>query len=227
MKSLLRNIQGVSHVISRDEQLPEFDVHYPILSPPLIFRTRLEAIPAKIPYIVADRVLVKEWKDRVQSDNAKFRIGLVWSGNPKNKNDRSRSCPLNIFSTLAKIEGISFYSLQKGEASCQVKNPPDGMKLIDYTEEIYDFSDTAAFIENLDLIISVDTAVAHLAGALGKTVWALLPFAPDWRWMLNRKDSPWYPTMRLFRQPSSGDWETMIEKVSKELHAKIRAHGCM
>jgi ADP-heptose:LPS heptosyltransferase len=122
-----------------------------------------------------------------------------------------------MFSSLAGHKNIIFYSLQKGEAAKEAKNPPPGMYLLDYTEEIKDFSDTAAFVENLDLIIAVDTAVAHLAGALGRPVWVLLPFNQDWRWLLNRQDSPWYPTMRLFRQPNPGDWESVIKKVANEL----------
>ena len=115
------------------------------------------------------------------------------------------------------MDGISIYSLQKGEAAKETMNPPDGMKVTDYTEAIADFSDAAALVENLDLVISVDTAAAHLAGALGKPVWTLLPFVPEWRWLLNREDSPWYPTMRIFRQPSPGDWESVISRVVEEL----------
>ena len=132
-----------------------------------------------------------------------------------------KACSLETLSDLSQCKDITFYSLQKGDAAGQAKSPPGGMNLIDYTDEIYDFSDTAALIENLDLVISVDTAVAHLAGALGKPVWTLLPFVPDWRWLLNREDSPWYPTMRLFRQPSSGDWKSVIERVKEELPAAV------
>ena len=217
----LQNVEGVDKIIARGEQLPIFDVHCPILSLPLVFDTTLENIPTKIPYIFIAPMLVKKWKDRIKCYNSKLKIGLAWAGNPKNRRDSTRSCNLELFSPFAKLDYITFYSLQKGEAAKQAKNPPKGMNLIDYTEDIRDFSDTAAFIENLDLIISVDTAVAHLAGALGKPVWTLLPFAPDWRWLLNRDDSPWYPTMRLFRQPSPGDWKSVINQVLKELQKKI------
>ena len=118
---------------------------------------------------------------------------------------------------MCNLQGIAFYSLQKGEPAKQSKNAPEDMKLIDYPDELHDFSDTAAFIKNLDLVIAVDTAVAHLAGALGKPVWTLLPFVPDWRWMLNRDDSPWYPTMKLFRQPALGDWKSVITDISDNL----------
>jgi tetratricopeptide (TPR) repeat protein len=222
LKSLIRHVRGVDTVITREDPLPEFDVHYPLLSLPLIFNTTPESIPANIPYIMTDQKKVQQWKERIQSDNARMKIGLVWSGNPKYKADQFRSISLSSFLQLWEVEGTSFYSLQKGEAASQVKELPQETKLIDYTDEIHDFSDTAALIENLDLVISVDTAVAHLAGALGKSVWTLLPFSPDWRWMLNREDSPWYPTMRLFRQPSVGDWFSVIERVKDELKYKLQ-----
>lgn len=219
--TLLRSVEGVQQVVIRGEPLPEFDIHCPLLSLPLVFETTLENIPANVPYLKADSVLVEKWRDKIKTDNARMKIGLVWSGGPAHDKDRYRSCSLEIFSQLAQLKEITFYSLQKGEAAQQAKNPPGGMKLIDCTDEIHDFSDTAALIENLDLVISVDTSVAHLVGALGKRIWTLIPFSPDWRWMLNRKDSPWYPTMRLFRQPSLGDWSSVIENISRELRALI------
>jgi FKBP-type peptidyl-prolyl cis-trans isomerase 2 len=219
--SLLRNMEGIHTIIPYGEQLPDFDVHCPLLSLPLIFGTKLETIPAKIPYISADPTKVKKWREKIGPDGSAVKIGLVWAGNPKPKFGHSRSCSLNAFSPLAKSDNITFFSLQKGETAEQAKDPPEGMKLIDHTEEIHDFSDTAAIIENLDLVISVDTAVAHLAGSLGKHVWILLPIIPDWRWMLNREDSPWYPTMRLFRQPSQGDWESVIAHVKEAFKDSI------
>ena len=124
---------------------------------------------------------------------------------------------LSQFAPLARLPGVSFYSLQKGEQAGQARNPPTGLELIDWTEDLHDFADTAALIANLDLVISVDTAVAHLAGAMGKPVWVLLPFVPDWRWLLEREDSPWYPTMRLFRQKAIGQWHEVIERVVEQL----------
>lgn len=215
--SLLKNVEGVQHIIGHGESMPHFDIYCPLLSLPSIFDTTLESIPSQIPYISVDSGLVQKWHEKFKHDKSKQKIGLVWSGDPALKDDHSRSCSLEIFSPLAQLDDIIFYSLQKGEASEYKNNLPHKIKLIDYTEEIKDFSDTAAFIQNLDLIISVDTAVAHLAGALGKPVWALIPFVPDWRWLLNRNDSPWYPTMRLFRQPSRGDWEAVIAIIAKEL----------
>jgi tetratricopeptide (TPR) repeat protein len=217
LKSILSKIDGISMVIAYGETLPQFDVRCRLLDLPLIFQTTLDNIPAKIPYMQAESLLVQKWRDKIQHDNSKLRIGLVWAGSSKHKNNYNRSFSPEIFSPLAKFKGITFYSLQKGEAAQHTKRPPEGMHLIDYTDEILDFSDTAALIENLDLIISVDTSVAHLAGALGKPVWVLLPFVPDWRWMLDRADSPWYPTMRLFRQHSPRDWGSVIELIKSEL----------
>jgi tetratricopeptide (TPR) repeat protein len=217
LKSLIQNVDGVQEVVTYGDRLPEFDVYRPILSLPFIFLPMTEDIPANIPYLNADPFLKEKWRKIIQSGPDNLKVGLVWSGNTRNVNLRYKSCLLNEFSALAKPGAATFYSLQKGETAAQAKNPPPGMDLFDYTEEINDFSDTAAFITNLDLIISVDTAVAHLAGALGKPVWTLLPYAADWRWMLNRKDSPWYPSMRLFRQNSPGDWDPLIDLVGKEL----------
>jgi hypothetical protein len=188
----------------------------------LIHGTTIETIPADIPYIKVNASSIQKWKDKVKNDRSKLKVGLAWAGNPTLKRSHLKECPLKMFSPLGRNEDITFYSLQKGNAAKQAKRPPEGMRLIDYTDELHDFLDTAAFIESLDLVISVDTAVAHLAGALGKPVWTLLPFVPDWRWMLKREDSPWYPTMRLFRQPSAGDWHSVMNNVLKELQIFIR-----
>ncbi|NWF75473.1 MAG: tetratricopeptide repeat protein, partial [Nitrospirae bacterium] len=197
LKSIFKNIKGIQQIILRGEHLPEFDVHCPLMSLPFIFRTTLKTIPSEIPYLFVDPLIFQKWHKKFKIDGSKLKVGLVWSGNPKYKKHYCRSFPLITYAPLTALEDVTFYSLQKGEAGKEAKRPPLGLKLIDYTEEINDFSDTAAIIENLDLVISVDTAVAHLAGALGKPVWVLLPYVPDWRWMLDREDSPWYPTMRL------------------------------
>ncbi len=222
LKPIFKNVKGIHQVISRGEELPEFDVHCPLLSLPYIFCTTLETIPSEIPYIFVDSLIFQKWHEKMKIDDSQLKVGLVWSGNPRHKKHYYRDFPLTTYAPFTDFKGITFYTLQKGEAGKESKNVPIGLKLIDYTEEIHDFSDTAAIIENLDLVISVDTAVAHLAGALGKPVWTLLPFAPDWRWMLNRQDSPWYPTMRLFRQPAPGDWKTVIEKVAGELNSILK-----
>jgi tetratricopeptide (TPR) repeat protein len=217
MASLMKGLEGISHIVMQGDQLPAFDVHCPFLSLPLVFNTTIDHIPTKIPYISADPLLVDKWRVRMQQDTSDLKIGVTWSRNSGNKYGQYRLFALEAFRTLGRFEGSSWYSLQKGNAAEQAKHPPEGMKLFDYMEETQDFMDMAALIKNLDLVISLDTPVAHLAGALGKQVWTLLPFSPDWRWMLDKEDSPWYPTMRLFRQPASGDWEPVIEKVGASL----------
>jgi len=214
---LLRSVEGIEQVVVRGEKLPEFDVHCPLLSLPLALDTTLETIPAKVPYIKSDASLTEKWKDKIKYDNSGIKIGIVWAGNPGFKQNCYRNIPLEIIALLSLVPGVTLYSLQMGKEAQEAKNPPDGLKLIDLTEDIHDFSDTASLIENLDLIVSVDTAVAHLAGALGKPVWTLLAFSPEWRWLLNREDSPWYPTMRLFRQSSPRDWRTVIDRVICEI----------
>jgi tetratricopeptide (TPR) repeat protein len=218
LTSLLQNTEGVHKVVSYRDQLPEFDVHCPLLSLPSLFNTTLDNIPAKVPYIIPNLTLVQEWREVINYSDFNLKIGLVWA---TDRLPKEKSCSLQVFSSLTSLNDISFYSLQKGEPAIQAKKPPKGMTFFDYTEKISDFSDTAAFIMNLDLVISVDTAVAHLAGALGKPVWTLLPFTPDWRWMLNREDSPWYPTMKLFRQSAPGNWNAVMARVQKELSALI------
>jgi hypothetical protein len=168
---------------------------------PLVFDTTLETIPATTPYIHQDSALVQKWRDKVQQESSKLKIGLVWVSGIGDLS-QEKSFTLDTYSPLIQHDRFTFYSLQKGRGAEQAKNPPDGMNLIDHTEEINDFS---------------DTAVVHLTGAIGKPIWTLLPFEPIWQWMLHREDSPWYPTMRLFRQPSRGDWESVIAKVKDEL----------
>ena len=217
LASLLESVDGIKQIIVRGEELPAFDVHCPLLSLPLVFDTRLDTIPAGVPYIASDDKLITRWKEKIRNDNSKIKIGLAWAGNPGFKQNHYRKCPLGKFSPLLQILGTAFYSLQKGGEANETKNLSVDMKVVDYSDEILDFSDTAAFIDNLDLVISVDTAVAHLAGALGKPVWTLLPFSPEWRWLLDREDSPWYPSMKLFRQSSFGDWDSVMERVAAEL----------
>ena len=199
------------------------DVCVQLLCLPRIFGTTLDTIVADVPYLKVDSETIVRWKPRVNSEL--FKVGLVWSGSPSHKNDRNRSCKLPDFEPLADVPGVAFYSLQKGELRDDWKKPPAGMQIEDIGKDLVDFMDTAAVMENLDLVISVDTAVVHLAGALGKKVWTLLPFVPDWRWMLKREDTPWYPTMRLFRQPGHGDWESVMKQVAAELKKKVLLKG--
>jgi hypothetical protein len=204
-------------IIARGELLPNFDLHSPLMSLPRIFRMTLENIPGDVPYLhpIADEV--QTLRKRLAIHSQFLKVGLAWAGSPTHKNDRNRSIELARLAPLAKVPETRFVGAQTGEAASQVKSAPVGMELIDMSEELKDFADTAALIANLDLVISVDTAIVHLAGAMGKPVWVLLPFLPDWRWLLEREDSPWYPTMRLFRQKRMGDWPEVIERVAKAL----------
>jgi len=215
LKRLLSRIPSVQTVVTEGEPLPPFDVQCPLLSLPLAFRTDLNSIPASVPYLKPDRKQSAMWKKRLAAKYPHRRIGLAWAGSAMHKKDRTRSLELSKLVPLAAIPGTSFFSLQTGEAGKQV--PPAEMTLHDFTAELNDFADTAALLNNLDLVITVDTAVAHLAGAMGKPVWVLVSYAPDWRWLLHREDSPWYPTMRLFRQTSIGDWANVIQRVANSL----------
>jgi len=217
LRRLLQNMPGVGRCLDSGLMLPPFDVHCPLLSLPLAFGTTLETIPHGVPYLQADAAGVEHWRNKLALDPAGFKVGLVWAGRPTHKNERNRSLPLAALAPLAQVPGVRFYSLQKGEAAQQARTPPQGLALIDHTADLHDFADTAALIANLDLVIAVDTAVVHLAGALGKPVWTLLPFLPDWRWLLNRTDTPWYPSMRLFRQGAPGDWSGVIQQVTQAL----------
>ena len=217
MTGVLKSVAGLSEVIARHSPLPPFDVHASVLSLPMLFGTTLETIPAQTPYLFADPDLVAKWTDLLTSDPKGRRVGLVWSGNPKHVNDQNRSIPLRMFDPLATLTDHTFFSLQKGPAASQLADSTLKLRPVDHAARLIDFSQTAALISQLDLVITVDTSVAHLAGALGKPTWVLLPKVPDWRWMLDRTDSPWYPTMTLFRQPTIGDWASVIGEVHREL----------
>lgn len=211
---LFQTVKNIEQVVAYGSRFPHYDLHCPLLHLPLIFDTTPETIPSSPPYLSPDPLAVSAWRERIVKEKTQFSIGLVWAGSPSHINDRNRSCPRELLLQLTRLEGFSFYSLQKGAAG---SHAPGGVNLLDYSDALHDFSDTAAFVENLDLVISVDTAAAHLAGALGKAVWTMLPYAPDWRWMLNREDTPWYPTMRLFRQPAPGDWRSVVEHMDESL----------
>jgi len=212
---LLSGTEGAVQVMSRGETLPEFTWQCPLLSLPLAFGTELNTIPASVPYVFADPARVEAWRPRLPGNTR--RIGLAWGGNPTHHRDRLRSIPLEQFVPLMKVAGATFYSLQFGLGSEQVKLLPPDARLIDLGGELKDFADTAAVVSHLDLVISVDTSVAHLAGAMGKPVWILLNKGCDWRWLLEREDSPWYPTARLFRQTTAGGWQEVLHRVELEL----------
>ncbi len=221
--SLLSTADGVSQVVDQTGLLPEFDVYIPAMSLPYVLRTTLESIPTHVPYLRPDPHRVEMFQREMPADGL-FRIGLAWQGSSENRDNLNRSCPLAAFQPLSDLEGVVFYALQIGDGSDQLESMPGNMKIVDFTDHIHDFADTAALIENLDLVISVCTSVAHLAGALGRPVWTLLHFASDWRWLLERNDSPWYPSMRLFRQTRPGDWTGLMVSVRQELkHMLSRA----
>ncbi|OGP50496.1 MAG: hypothetical protein A2Y79_06280 [Deltaproteobacteria bacterium RBG_13_43_22] len=217
LRPLIKDMTGVNRVIVRGDPLPEFDFHCPLMTLPKVFGTTLDSIPQTIPYLKVDPDLVKTWQGRTNSAGSKFKVGLVWSGNPEHLNDQNRSCNPETLTPLTRIKKVQLFSLQKNLGPDSTKSVCRALTLIDLTDQIRDFSDTAALIANLDLVISVDTAVAHLAGGLGKRVWTLLPHSPDWRWLLGREDSPWYPTMRLYRQTKPKDWTKVIERVTEDL----------
>jgi TPR repeat/Glycosyltransferase family 9 (heptosyltransferase) len=220
LQRLLRTMPVKCQIVTCGEPLPVFDLHSPLLSLPSVFGTTLDNVPKTVPYLHAAAQDAKIWQQRLDGHLPIVKVGLVWAGNLKP--NRIRSIKLSSLAPLGQVPGVRFFSLQKGEASAQARTPLAGMEFVDWTAELKDFADTAALIANLDLVITVDTAVAHLAGAMGKPVWTLLPFVPDWRWLLEREDSPWYPSMRLFRQSVRGDWESVIKRVADALPLWIK-----
>jgi ADP-heptose:LPS heptosyltransferase len=190
------------------------------MSLPLIFGTELETVPANVPYLrpYADRIAA--WQPRLP-DNGRARVGVCWAGNPGFGNDRHRSIPLEYFAALFGVPGIDFVSLQK-ELSPAHAALLDQHGILRLGEQFEDFADTAAVVAMLDLVVAVDTSVAHLAGAMGRVTALLLPFSPDWRWLLDREDSPWYPSMRLFRQTATGDWDAPLGRLRQELEQVAR-----
>jgi hypothetical protein len=215
---LFATLPGVDEVYALGDPLPSgrWDFWTRAMRLPGLFGTELACIPAAIPYLSARPELVRQWRERLPQHG--LRIGLAWKGNASFENDADRSLPSLM--TLAPLAAVSahFVSLQKGAGEEEALQPPAGMSLHAIGPLLGDFADTAAVIANLDLVISVDTAVAHLAGALGKPCWLLLPdYRCDWRWMTERDDSPWYPSMRLFRQPPGGGWAPVIAEVGVAL----------
>lgn len=209
LAGLLKSVPGIDEIVVRGEEVPAFDVHLPLMSLPGILRVNSQVLPGPIPYLAGEPEKADLWRSRLES-YARPRVGLVWSGNPKHANDRNRSMDPALLRPLLAERG-SFHTLQPDATAI------DGM--VSLGGMLTDFAETAAAISAMDLVISVDTSVAHLAGALGRPVWTLLPHAPDWRWMLDRTDSPWYPSMRLFRQATRGDWAGVVSRVIEELRS--------
>jgi Flp pilus assembly protein TadD len=218
---LLRQLEPGVEIIGADRQPVSFDLHSPLLGLPKVFRTTLETIPRQQSYLQADPSLAASWRERL-GPQRRPRIGLVWSGSPGFKNDHNRSLRFNLLAPLLELD-VDWISLQKE------LRPEDTVALTRlgkpafYGDQLTDFADTAALTDQLDLVISVDTSVAHLAAAMGKPTWILLPFSPDWRWLLDRPDSPWYPSARLFRQPAIGDWGSVVEAVKAALSTEMGA----
>ena len=219
LRGLMSTLPGATKIVSRGEPLPEFDLHCPLLSLPLAFGTRLETIPSVTPYLRTPLQDSKNWQARL-GPKTRPRIGLVWSGRRTHRNDQNRSISLRSLIPLLEINA-TFVSLQKDVHPDDVALLRARSDLLHFGEELKTFSDTAALLSNLDLIVAVDTGVAHLAGALAKPLWLLLPFIPDWRWLLDRDDSPWYPTARLFRQDDSRNWDNVVERIYAALHELV------
>jgi hypothetical protein len=227
LRNLLAGLTGVEDLLTVGEQLPAFDLYCPLLSLPMAFKTDISTIPAPHRYLAADSAGVQLWRGRLagfRNESISRRVGLVWAGNPNLGQDRHRSIPLESLLCISR-PGVQFCSLQKelraGDREILAEHP----EVLHFGDELGDFSDTAALIENLDLVISVDTAVAHLAGALGKPVWILHRVSPDFRWLLGREDSPWYPSARLFRQTRSGEWADVVDELSSALQQVCSGPG--
>jgi len=219
--SLLKGFEGIDELIEATpapNSAVDYDFQISLMDLPRVFKTTLDNIPADVPYLKTDPKKVATWQETFV--HAGMKVGLVWAGSPFHRNDSNRSCPLKSLANLSETQGIQFYGLQTGPAGQNMQTHPD-IRFHNLGHLFKNMSDTAAAIAHLDLVISVDTAVLHLAGALGKSVWGLLPYAPDWRWMLHRNDTPWYPTARLFRQPKPGDWTTVFDQVGHALQTYV------
>jgi hypothetical protein len=218
LKALMQGLDGVHEIVDEDNEKLEFDYHVPLLSLPLAFQTDLPTIPAKISYLGVAQDRVALWRQRLGDHG--FKIGICWQGS-KNKIDAGRSFPVSKFHALAQTANVRLISLHKGEGEAQLADLPPDMRVEslgdDFDAGADAFLDTAAVMKCCDLVITSDTSIAHLAGALGVKTWLALQYVPDWRWLLDRDDSPWYPTMRLFRQKTPGDWDGVFAQMAKSL----------
>ena len=225
LRQLLARTPGMDQLIAPPDEPPAFDVQAPLLSLPGILKTTLETVPASVPYIFASPELVEQWRERLRPIPG-IKIGIAWQGNPEYRRDRSRSIALSCFEPLARLEGVRLFSLQKGAGLQQLRDLSGAWPIEDLGSRLDEasgpFMDTAAVMKNLDLVIAPNTALAHLAGALGVALWVALPLVPDWRWLMDRDDSPWYPTARLFRQTAPGDWVGVFHRMARELATASR-----
>lgn len=224
---LFRAMPEIDVVHPFNEPPPDFDYFCPVMRLPYIFETTLSTIPGEVPYLHADPDDIATWSERLSKYGTGMRVGLCWAGaarkhDPKvNRVDQRRSMRLSDFAPLAAVPNVTFFSLQLGDGSGQ--DAPDGMHLVDLTSHIRDFAHTAALIENLDLVITVDTSVAHLAGGMAKPVWMLSRFDGCWRWLMDRSDSPWYPSMQIYRQSQIGDWGPVVAQIASDLNQATMA----
>ncbi len=226
LHSLMASCAGIDQMAAPAEAVPH-DVWTPLLSLPGLFGTTPETVPQSVPYLSTPQELTDAWRTQIErAAPGAIKVGLCWAGSPDQKNDHNRSARLTDFAPLAAVPGITFFSLQKGDVGAQAAAPPPGMTLVDLTQDIRDFADTAAVMSAMDLIITVDTSVAHLAGALGLPVWTLLPHAAPWHYLHGRADSPWYPRMRLFQQAAPRDWAPVFAHVAATLMAAVAAPLC-
>jgi Tetratricopeptide repeat/Glycosyltransferase family 9 (heptosyltransferase) len=217
---LLSGYLATDAVVPRGASIPDCIWHCPLVSLPHVLGTELATVPSKIPYVTVPPGASQVWSTRL--GDIGLRIGLVWAGEPTRKWDRVRSLrQLSLLAPLGEIDGLTLFSLQKGAAAEEASDLPAGLKLVDLSPHLHDFADTAAAIAGLDLVITADTSVVHLAGALGKPIWIMLAHVADWKWLIGREDSPWYPTARLFRQPALGAWDAVIEHITGELRRLV------
>jgi hypothetical protein len=215
VKEILRTVAGVHQIITKGDPLPEFDLQLPLLSCPARFGTTLETIPNPGAYITARPERAALFRKAIRGDKSERQIGLVWAG--RSMPYPNRTCPLANCQPLFDLQGMRFHSLQRDDGIAELASAPKSWNLVNHAVELIDFSATAAIVENLDLVITIDSGVAHLAGSMGKPVFVMLPFSADWRWGTERHDCPWYPAMRLFRQPKAGDWRSVTELVATAL----------
>ncbi len=213
--SLASRYEGFDALTARGQLPPAFDVHCELMSLPMVMGLKLSDLPGATPYLSADPQRVAKWQARLAGLPRPL-VALVWAGRPTHVNDANRSMKLADLAPLGRPD-VTFLAIQKGPAAQQAASPPPGMSMVSLSDEIQDFEDTAAILAVADLLISVDSSPVHLAGALGRPAWVMLPLVPDWRWLLNRNDTPWYPSVRLFRQPSRGEWGGVMGAMAQEL----------
>jgi FkbM family methyltransferase len=225
LRQIVSTCPGIDQLLVQGEPSPSFDTYITMLSLPRLLGTTLATVPADVPYLSADAGLVEKWRDEVQSLPG-FKIGIAWKGSPQNRTDRGRSLSLALFEVLASVPGVTLVSLQKGQGSEQIAQVANRFNVVDFGDRLDadagPFMDTAAIMRHLDLVVTCDSSLAHLAGALGAPVWIALMLTPDWRWLTGRDDTPWYPTARLFRQKHVGGWPEVFERMASALQAKVR-----